>query len=349
MKIIFICSIISLLILCGDSYAEEVRVGTTFSQVQCEYLGLDWRHTYQEVLMMKIDILRIGAYWSRIEQKKDVFDFSELDWQVQKAKEKNIPILLTVGMKAPRWPEFFIPDWLTQDIDFRFGSAISDNNSIAERNLIFIDKVIRRYKDEKIIAAWQVENEPLSRAGPKELWIRKDFLQKEIDLVRKLDNKKRSIVVNAMTYLNSFLRFLTILVYAKNPVYETIEIAPVPALNVYPAIGHKVVGQKICFWTNHKGRVDYLKRFAGRAKLLNKSLWVTELQAEPWEPGELVHKRKEDAITCGTENFIATYEELRSLNINTIFLWGAEYWIYRKDQHQDNTWIEAFNQIVSKN
>lgn len=31
-------------------------------------------------------------------------------------------------------------------------------------------------------------------------------------------------------------------------------------------------------------------------------------------------------------------EELMELNVRTIFLWGAEYWHYRKVQHEDTRW-----------
>ncbi len=231
---------------------------------------------------------------------------------------------------------------------FRFGSAISDRSTIKEGALMFISKVVNRYKDEDVIIAWQVENEPLSRAGPRELWIRKDFLQEEIFQVKKTDDKERTVVVSAMTYPNGFLRFLSRLTNKNDPILETIDIAPVPALDVYPAIGHRVVGAKVCFLTDRRTRVAYLKKFIDRARSQGKSLWITELQAEPWEPGELVHTREEKAVTCGAENFLATFEELRALGAETIFLWGVEYWLYRKRQYQDNTWVDAYNQIVTE-
>jgi len=347
MKKRWVCFIFFLFIAdpCRALSADE-KLATTFSQVQCEYLGLDWKETYEKVLAMNFDILRLGAYWNRIEKKEGTFDFSELDWQIQKAAEKKVQVLLTIGMKAPRWPEYFIPDWAVGGDDFRFGSAVSDRPGLQEKVLTFIRTVVSRYKKKNIIIGWQVENEPLSRAGPKELWIRKDFLQKEIDLVRELDNiRARPIVINAMTYPNSFLRFLTMLAYKKDPVAETIAIAPLPALDIYTAIGHKVLSKDICFWTSPRERIDYLKTLIQKAALAKKPVWVTELQAEPWEPGQLVHMREEPAITCGAQNFLQTFEELRSLGIKTIFLWGSEYWIYRQQMYHDDTWIKTFRQI----
>ena len=329
--------------------AEDLTIGTTFSQVQCEYLELDWQDTYIKTLNMGFPIIRLGAYWSRIEQEKDVYDFSELDWQIKKAKDKNTKVLLTVGMKAPRWPEYFIPSWIENDLVIKSVTAISDKPYLRERTLIFIRKIIERYSNEKIIVAWQVENEPLSRSGPNDSWIRREFLEEEIKLVKELDNKDRPIVINAMTYPNSFLRLLTKLIYKRNPIYETIDIAETPAINVYPTIGHKFFFKKMCFWTNPKKRIKYFKLFTDYAKFQDKDMWVTEIQAEPWEPGELVHMAPEEAITCRADSFAETFEELNSLGIKAIFLWGVEYWIFRDKKHQDKSWLEAFEKITKTN
>ncbi|MCF7907465.1 MAG: beta-galactosidase [Candidatus Omnitrophica bacterium] len=336
---------IFLLIIPQKTYAEEVKVGVTFSQVQCEYLDLNWRKIYKKTMALDLDVIRLGAYWSRIEKSRDKFDFSELDWQIQQAKENNIPVLLTVGMKAPRWPEYFIPAWLMKDLSFRFGSAVSDRKIIKERSLLFIRRVVERYKKEAIIVAWQVENEPLNRAGPKDWRIRNDFLQEEIDLVEKLDTRSRPIVINAMTYLNRILRFFNRLIYTKNPVYQIIDIADIPAFNIYSTIGHKLIGQKICFLTVPQKRLKYLKRFVDYAKAQDKTVWVTELQAEPWEPGELVHIRKEAAITCRAEDFPVSFGELEYLGVDTVFFWGVEYWFYRMQYYKDKSWLDAFEQI----
>ncbi len=343
---VYFCLII---LIAPKVFSKDFKIGTTFSQVQCEYLNLDWKNTYKEVVSMGFDIIRLGAYWNRIEKEEGRFDFSELDWQIKLAKEKNLPILFTVGMKAPRWPEYFFPDWLLKKVNIKSSSAVSDKPIIRKKTLEFIRKVVERYKNEDLIIAWQVENEPLSRSGPKELWIRPDFLKEEIKLVKKLDQHPRPVVLNAMTYSNWFLRMLNRLTYSKNPIYQTIAIAEIAAINVYPAIGQKIIGAKICFWTEPKGRMAYLRRFVNKAREHNKPLWVTELQAEPWDPGELVHLNEKKSLTCHSDNFLMVFSELHSLGIDTIFVWGVEYWLYRSKNFQDNSWIKAYNQIRNKN
>jgi len=325
---------------CPGSSAGAVKVGTTFSQVQCEYLEMDWKDTYAKTLEMGFDIIRLGAYWSRIEKRDGVFDFSELDWQMQLARKRHQKVLLTVGMKSPRWPEYFIPQWLEKNAYLKNGADVSENPMIKKHVLEFIERTVTRYKDNSAVTAWQVENEPLNRAGPHEWRIAEGFLKEEIRTVEKIDNFKRPIITNVLVYPNKVLNFLARISYKNDPVIHTIDLAEIPAFNVYPIIGHKIGNAGICFRTEPKERIDYLRRLVSYAGNEKKEVWVTELQAEPWEPGHLVYKGNAP-ITCWPESFPGTFLELRSCGIDTIFLWGAEYWIFRDKRYGDHSWRNA--------
>jgi hypothetical protein len=69
------------------------------------------------------------------------------------------------------------------------------------------------------------------------------------------------------------------------------------------------------------------------------------LQAEPWEPGELVHLT-EKALTCWPGSFSAAFDEVRSAGIKTVFLWGVEYWLFRIKHYNDPTWFNAANYLM---
>ena len=116
---------IILLLVAGEAAAEPIRVGTTFSPRQCRYLQVDAKKTLKEILKTKFDLIRLSAYWDELEPREGVYDFSGLDWQIAEAVSKQIPIILTVGMKAPRWPEFFIPPWLLTRLRLRKGADVS--------------------------------------------------------------------------------------------------------------------------------------------------------------------------------------------------------------------------------
>ena len=83
--------------------------------------------------------------------------------------------------------------------------------------------------------------------------------------------------------------------------------------------------------------------------MLKKKVWVTELQAEPWEPGELVHKEVTEPVSTWPNMMSVSLHEMRSLGIDTLLLWGAEYWIYRKNRYKDKGWwVTATNLLTPK-
>lgn len=337
--------ILSVLLIYDSVNAGEALTGVTFSQVQCEYLGMDWKDVYLKTLEIDPGIIRLGAYWSRIEKEQGKYDFSELDWQIQKAKARNIKIVLTVGMKAPRWPEFFIPSWVKSNV--KFGKDVTDREEIKGHTLKFIEETVSRYSDEPAIEYWQVENEPLNRAGPKEWWIGKDFLKEEIALVKKVDHGKRPVIVNVATYPNKFLRFLSRIAYSRDPLQEAIQAADIVGINVYPAVGHTIGELKMCFWSTSKERKSYFTKIINNVRGNGKEIWITELQAEPWEPGQLVHQG-EKSRTCWPQGFALSFFELRSYGIDKIFLWGAEYWFFRIERYNDHAWLDAALDLIGK-
>src|SRR5687767_14817772 len=92
--------------------ARSIALGFTFSQRQTEYLTLQWDDVFDAALDLSPTIIRLGAYWDEIEPYEGVYDWSTLDAQLDRADERDLDVILTVGMKAPRWPEYFLPSWL---------------------------------------------------------------------------------------------------------------------------------------------------------------------------------------------------------------------------------------------
>jgi len=332
----------------SSSYAEELRIGVTFSPKQSEYLEQEWKEVYLEILDMGFDMIRLGAYWSEIEPKEGLYDFRVLDWQIRQAHKKGVPVLLTVGMKSPRWPEYFIPKWVHRKTRLSFGKDLAESEYLTEKTLQFMSVVVQRYRRESIIHYWQVENEPLERSGPMKWWINKDFLEQEIELVRELDKRGRPIVLNVATYPNGMLRFLHKLTSPNIPISEAAQLCDILAINVYPMVGHKLWKLKLRFKAGIASHKEYLTKVIDTARSQGKEVWATELQAEPWEPGELVHKGKEGPTTAWPEGFMADFDQLSDLGVRTIFLWGAEYWNFRKTKHKDESWNNAALEILKR-
>ncbi len=329
--------------------ADDFLFGTTFSRRQCDYLELDWKEVYRAVLDLPFDIIRLGAYWNEIEKERDKYDFSELDWQVQQARNRNMKIVLTVGMKAPRWPEYYIPEWVTEDIKLGYGATVSRNVYLQKRTLDFVERVIHHYRDEMAISYWQVENEALNRFGGKRWRMDKEFLEKEVELVKNLDPHDRPIILTASTYPNAFLRIVSRMFTKGKPVQDSLELCDILGINVYPKIGQKFWGQRFYFRSGKNRRLLYFGDIIQRAKEANKEIWVTELQAEPWEPGLLVYKFERHPPTGLPSDTQLILEEMRGMGYNTFLFWGAEYWYYQKTVHENPEWWEMITDILEKN
>lgn len=336
-------------VLISSVHAQNnIRVGTTFSKQQCVYLGLDWKETYQEILKLDWDILRLGAYWSEIETEENKFDFEELDWQIQQAKRRGIPVVLTIGMKAPRWPEYFIPTWFGTKSRLSYSEKISNNKALKKYLLRFITNVMERYRDENAINFIQVENEALNKFGGKNWQLSKKFLAQEIQLVSSLDALKRPVILTTATYPNKFLRILANVFTKGSWLKDNLALCDILGINVYPTIGQKTLGIRhyVKSLPAHRSeRFDYILKMAHKKDV---DVWVMELQAEPWEPGELVHTQKHNPPSISPEAVETYYAELKNAGFKTIFLWGVEYWYYQKKVNTNEQWWDMAKNIINE-
>ena len=332
----------------GLAGADAVQIGTTYSHKQCTYFGLDWKKVYLATLDLKFDLIRLGAYWDEVEPSEGQEEFEQLDWQIQQARARAIPVMLTVGMKAPRWPEYFIPPWVLKQVRVRKGAEVSAHARVRTHTLRFVERVVTRYRHDPIIQWWQVENEPFDRAGPAHWRIGREFVEQEVALVRALDDRRRPVVLNAATHPHGFLRFLARFFSREDPVTEALRLGDLLGLNVYLVIGHQWRWKTSYYRTQPAQRLRYLSRVRERAARAGKPVWVTELQAEPWEPGHLVYRERAEPLTSSPAMLPVYVKELRSLEIPTILLWGVEYWYFRKVHYDDPAWWETVSDLLRR-
>ena len=166
--------------------AEKITWGVNFSQKQAESLGFNWKEIYSALLEdLKVRNLKLATYWDLLEKEKGEYNFDDLDWQIGKAKDYGAKVFLVIGMKTPRWPECHIPEW---------AKGLS-KEAQQERILGLLEEIVIRYRGATPVWAWQVENEPFFPFGECS-WSDKDFLKKEIALVKSLDNRNRPVVIS---------------------------------------------------------------------------------------------------------------------------------------------------------
>lgn len=341
---------LSVAVLCGlgamhaPSLGGSPRtdVGVTFSRRQAEYLGLPWQETFDAVMDLSPTVVRLGAYWDEIERRRDVYDFSTLDWQLERLPAQHYRVVLTVGMKAPRWPEYYLPAWLMRETNVGQRKTISDDPVVRAEALRFVEAVVSRYQDHPAIAYWQVENEPLDPAGPRQWRIGADFVAQEVALVRSLDADQRPVImtmfVDTPPPLASLPPWRS---HDEGRARTLLGLADILGLDVYPSRGIHVFGRD--FYLDWSGWAWERPAMALRqlAADLGKDAWIMEAQAEPWEPARLVYLDDGPSRSVQPGTAADTFGRLSTGGFGTILLWGAEHWFMRQERHDDRSWLDT--------
>ena len=283
--------------------------------------------------------------------------YGDLDWLLDQAAGAGRRVLLTLGMKAPGWPEFFIPDRLRPDA--RAGSDVAAASpALRAGALAFLASTVARYRGRTEVAAWQVENEPLNRSGPLRWWIGPEFLAEEILAVRDQDGT-RPLALNVFCRFSWRLdavssrhggrlaRLLT--APGRPPEAETLAMlrpGDILGLDVYRRIASlsrgRVRVESARAWQANAGR------WLGRAEREGRLAWVTEAQAEPWEPAGPAGRPSPGApLTCGPDDLALIVDGLAAAGHMTILLWGAEHWLAREDAG-DPAWVAAVRSLAGR-
>jgi hypothetical protein len=326
-----------------------VQVGISFSPERAEYLGLDYRDAFKRLEALHFRIIRLSAYWDEIDRD----GYGRLDWLMNEARRSHQPILLTVGMKALGWPEFFIPPALLP-VNIGSGQDIATDAGLRNATLSFIGDTVLRYRDSPVLYAWQIENEPLNRAGPQRLWIDASFLKAEVSSVRQVDDHHRPMIVNAFSHFNLIFDQVSarqgfdlqqLLGFdadsAERDSLSVLSKGDILGLDVYTAIGYQFLGQ------NHLAQADadWPERLAGvrdLARSQDKQAWITEAQAEPWEASDGSFANPK---SISPKAIRSTFANLKDEGYSTVLFWGAEYWLWQQD-HGDAGWLNTIKAIL---
>lgn len=320
--------------------ARPKVIGTTFSQLQCHYLGLSPLETLRAVLSLPLGVLRICAYWKDIEPQPNTFDFSLLDAILAESERTGVPVIVAVGMKVPRWPEFHFPPWVealypttetTRPLD-------ADPN-LAERTLMYVETVVRHVRDVPTVQYIQVENEPFNRleiAGNR--YLSPAFVTREVDLVRTLLRPHQRILltqaIDLLPWQNedevALAQGMALADIIGFNVYTRVPIGPSRYLHPWPS-----------FWRK-------LARWRKRLQAAGIEPWISEAQAEPWEWGYLVAPHLENPPSASPERSRHLVNRLARLGYDTVLLWGCEYWYWRK-KHGDNRWWSQMQNLMERN
>jgi hypothetical protein len=308
----------------GPNYSEKkTEFGVTFSGKKARELGLDWKETYKKALSeIGIKKIRLPAYWDEVEPSKDQYRWQDLDWQLEQAEKNDAQVILAIGKRLPRWPECHFPNW-TKDME----------RSEWEKELLsYIEKTINRYKNNKNIIAWQIENEPyLSEYFGECPELNTDLLDEEISLAKELDS--RPIVVTDSGELSLWAPAAGRADIFGTTMYKRTYSQALDSYVTYP-IG--------------PGFFHFKKNVADMFAEPDKWI-VIELQAEPWgaEPYHNLTEEERDR-TMSLQKFREMIKFARRSGFNELYLWGVEYWYWEKVKNNNPEYWEEAKKIYNQ-
>ena len=293
---------------------DYIQYGMSFNTLYARELGLDWKETYDAILDdLGVRHLRLAAHWPMVEPIDDVYNFSELDYQIQRAEEVGADIVFAVGRRLPRWPECHVPEW-ARDLD---------KTVQQQQTLDYIEVVVNRYKNSPAIKYWQIENEPYLEVFAKDFCGEFDetFFEREVAFFRSLDDTRPFLITdsgNLGTWAGP---------YKHGDAFGT---------SVY-----------VHFWNPELGQFRtvlppwFYRAKEGVMSLLygQKETMLIELSAEPWLLEPIVDV---DLETQYSRMDISKFEDIlvyaRDTRYKKQYLWGAEWWYWLEKQGHTEIW-----------
>jgi hypothetical protein len=300
------------------------RFGVTFIPAYAESLDLDAQETMSALIYdMNVRNFRLVSYWDRIEPQMGQYDFKELDWQFKAAEKVHAKISLSIGLRQPRWPECHAPAWSRQVSYDQWYSSLMQ----------YITEVVQRYQNSPSLESYQLENEFALKAFGECTNYDRSRLIDEFNMVKNLDSKHPIIISRSNNFPAPLL---------SQPRPDIV------GFSIYRrvwdgAFTHRYFTYPIPSW--------YFAFQAGVQKILTgKDSIVHELQAEAWPPNgksirgiELAEQNK----TFDAKRLKRTVKYGRNTGMPQIYLWGAEYWYYRKVNLHDPTVWQTARQIFA--
>lgn len=324
---------------------SKTKIGTTFARGYAESLGLDPKKTLDEIIKLGLNPIRIGVYWEEVEIKPGQFDFSNFDWIVEKLSYAKIDIILAIGAKTPRWPEFHLPEFIRAKYHFKNKEVINNNDFLADVK-VYLKKVLDHYKNEQQIKYIQVENEPFEPFGPNKWTLSLKFVAEEIKYVREMTRLPIIITNGGMDPIPPIIGH----VYGK---YKRLgeclnQNTDLVGLDVYPIIPQKVLEKYFYFKAGESQwkKLAEIKNQIENNKGQKKKAWITELQAEPWEPKKMNTANPLANPSCNPDLVGQYLKKCQQLGFEVILLWGVEFWLACQNDG-NNQWIKAISNYLN--
>jgi hypothetical protein len=299
--------------------------GVSFSIEYANELGNDWQANYLALLNdLKFKHLRLMSYWELIEPAQGQYDFKDLDWQIAQAQAHGAKVSLAMGLRQPRWPECHQPDWASQ----------MKQESPEWRNQLYtyMHAVVEHYKNNRAIESYQLENEAANGwfgycpggVAPRQRLTEEFNLMKKWDpnhpVLMSLGDEHGLPVGGPVPDAYGFSIYR--IVYSTN--------TPIHFYVTYP----------ITIWY-HRLRAFIIEHTHHRP------IFIHELQLEPWGPKATIELSvKDQDKSMSVSQMHKSIEFARKTGIKDEYMWGAEWWYWRKVHLNDPGPWNAIKQEV---
>lgn len=339
----------------------STRLGISFRPLQAKALGLDPEAALRELLAFPFEVIRLAAYWDRMEPAPGVFRTDEFDREIEAAERAGKRIVVCLGpVKAYGYPEFFVPSHHLRP-PLREGALVDpvERRDLLDAAVGFVQRVVERYRDRESILAWQVEHEAVDPLGMEHAWrLSTAFVRREVASVRSAD-PTRPVMMNG--FLPTSLPVRLQQWWRTRDQGDSLDVATrladIVGVDFYPRHALVTMGGRTVYLDG--GRRPWQQR--RRRRLLDwaaaepgRQLMISEGQAEPWETVTVPpDPRSRGMYSCLPEHVVENYNQCMRWNRDgrtaaTAYLfWGAEYWLLRR-RGGDRSYLDAFARVLDE-
>ena len=293
------------------------QLGISFRPLQAAALGLDPDAALQALLAYPFQLIRLGAYWNRLEPRPGDFRPGELDRQVDAAERAGKQIIVCVGaVKTFGYPEFFVPGHhLGRPL--REGSLVRPDERPApagRRDRVRAPGRRAVPATATAIVAWQVEHEAVDPLGVEHSWrLAEAFVRREVEAVRAADPTRPVM-------MNGFLPTSTPVALQQwwrtrdqgDSLAVARRLADIVGVDFYPRHALASAGPLSLYLDG--SRTPWQQRRRERlldwAAAAGRRLMIAEGQAEPWEAVTTPPSPAGRAMySCRPEHLIRNYSQ----------------------------------------
>jgi hypothetical protein len=283
--------------------------------------------------------LRLSVEWSQVEPEDGRFDFRLIDALLAEAEQHGTKVVLTVGLKAQRHPEFFVPDWVNAVSPFADGAVISESPRVREYGIRMVEQVVAHCASFPAIIGWGADNEPYIGSSRAVGWtISRRFVQEEVAAIRRNDPHARPVSINHGQHFVFDRRWR-----------NALDDSDALAVSLYPFRNDHFFGRQVILPILEIGPLA--PNYAHQARSANgagKQFWITEMQAEPWAENDTrLHGPDNPLKNLDIGKFRRNIGYARRSGADRVYFWGAEWWLFQRERFGDPSWMETAAELFS--